>query len=127
MTKRSTGGVHPGPSRVRRVIESAGAGAGVGTVIATFTVWQAALLAGWDVAAAFFVARVWFTVGRFDANETCELASREDNSTTSTDTLLVSAGLASLVAAALGLVKAHESSTALETLLTAATIGAIAL
>jgi uncharacterized membrane protein len=107
-------------SQRRRVLESLSAGVLVGAALAFVAPWQLAVLTGWTVAAAIVVLRVWVRVGHLDPAGTREVATREDDSRASAELLLVVASVASLVGAALGLVKAHDSGSTLEVLLTTA-------
>jgi len=109
------------------VIDSAIVGLVVGAVLAFFAPWPVAMLVGWDVAAGLLVLRVWFRVSRLTAEETRELATREDNSRASADLLLLASSVVSLAGVAVGLVRAHSSGHALETLLTIASVGTVAL
>ena len=116
-----------GQSQARRVLESTGAGLVVGVVLAGFSPWQLAVLTGWDALAVVVLSRVWFRVGRFSADETREFATREDDSRTSADLLVLTACVASLAGAAFGLLKAHQSEQALKTSLTVETVLTVAL
>ena len=92
----------------------------VGVAVALVASWQLAVLTGWTVAAVIVVSRVWFRVAHLDPEQTRAVATREDDSRASAELLLVVASVASLVGAALGLVKAHESGSTFEVLLTTA-------
>src|SRR5947208_535360 len=50
-----------------------------GGVMAVLGPWQFSVLAGWDAAAAAFVAWVWLSVGPFTPEETSAFATREDD------------------------------------------------
>jgi uncharacterized membrane protein len=97
---------------------AAGAGAVAGFVAAFFTPWQLSTLIGWDVAAVTTFAWVALTAGRFDAQETREFATREDDSRVSAQFLLLSAGVASLVGVGFDLLKASQTHGATKGLLT---------
>jgi uncharacterized membrane protein len=92
-----------------RVFISVGVGAVAGVVAAFFTPWQVSTLIGWDAAALLSVAWVVFSAGQFDANETREFATREDDSRASAHLLLLGAGLASLLGVAFALLKASQA------------------
>jgi uncharacterized membrane protein len=109
------------------VFGSVAVGVLVAVALAWIAPWQLAVLAGWDLAAAIVLARVWFSVGRFDADETRAFATREDDSRASADLLLITASVASLGGAAAGLLKAHHSDHALDVLLTVASVLTVAL
>lgn len=63
--------------------------------------WAFAASAGWAVACAVYVIWVWVTIPRMDGEATRAHASQEDPSKTTSDTLLLIASIASLVAVAL--------------------------
>jgi uncharacterized membrane protein len=114
-------------SQRRRVISSAAIGPPVGVVVAVFAPWEFAMLAAWIAVATLLLLRIWLRVGQFTPAQTRELATREDDSRASADLLLLVASVASLGGAAAGLVKAHESGATWETLLTVASVLAVAL
>jgi uncharacterized membrane protein len=121
------GGLWWRQSQRRRVLGSAGVGLLVGVALGRVAPWQLAVLAGWDLVAALILSRVWFRVGRFSADQTKEFATREDNSRASAELLLITASVASLGGAAFGLLKAHQSRPALDTLLTVGSVLTVAL
>ena len=86
-------------SAFERLVVVAIVGSIAGAIAAFFAPWPFAVLAGWDAAAAALVGSVWLTVGAFTAEETRELATREDNSRFATSLILVTASIASLVGA----------------------------
>jgi uncharacterized membrane protein len=70
-------------------------------------------MVSWDTTAVIVVTWVFGVVWRKDSTATRHLATREDDSRTASELVLVSASLASLVSVGLGLVKAaHESGSA---------------
>lgn len=85
------------------------AGVIAGLVAAFVAAWQAAILVGWDAAAVGYLVWTWWIVGGFDAAETGRHASREDPSRRLAETLVLTAGVALLVAVGLLLLKAGES------------------
>jgi uncharacterized membrane protein len=92
-----------------RVAATAPIGAALGAVAVFFVPWQAAILIGWSAAALAYVLGVCVSVGRFDARMTREHAVREDPSAAATGLMVVSAGVASLAAVGLALVKAGNA------------------
>jgi uncharacterized membrane protein len=84
-------------------------GTAVGALALFIVPWQAAILIGWSAAALFYVVGVWVRVGGFDPATTKKHAVREDPSVATTDLLVVSAGVASLAAVGLVLVKAGSA------------------
>jgi uncharacterized membrane protein len=97
------------PPAGRRVVLAVPIGVVVGGLALFIVPWQAAILIGWSAAALFYVAGVLVTVGSFDAATTRRHAVREDPSVATTDLLVVSAGVASLAAVGLVLVKAGSA------------------
>jgi uncharacterized membrane protein len=96
-------------------------------VVAWWAPWQLAVLVGWDIAALTVVAGVWFTVARFTPEQTRRFATREDDSRTASELLLIGAATASLAGVALAFVKAQEGDPLYEPLLTGFGIATIAL
>jgi uncharacterized membrane protein len=97
------------PPAGRRVALAVPIGTAVGALALFIVPWQAAMLIGWSTAALFYVVGVWVTVGSFDPPTTKRHAVREDPSVATTDLLVVSAGVASLAAVGLILVKAGSA------------------
>ena len=81
-------------------------GLGVLAALAAFTPWQVSVLGGWDTTALAFVVIVWFGVRGKDSAATEALATREDDSRTSADLVLIAASVASLVGVGFALIKA---------------------
>jgi uncharacterized membrane protein len=109
------------------VIESAVVGLVVGGGLAWVSPWQLTVLVGWAVAAALFLTRVWVDIGHFDARETRDLATREDDSRTSAHLALIGASVVSLVGVAFDLVKANRSHGTLNAVLTTAAVVTVVL
>jgi uncharacterized membrane protein len=101
-----------------RLLMAAPLGGAAATVAAFFSPWQLSVLAGWDVAAVFIVASVWSFVAFLDAGATRQVATREDDSRTVVDVIVVVASLISLVAVVLGLAHARTHSGAVSSALT---------
>lgn len=80
-------------------------GAAVGLAAAYFAPWQLALLVGWTVASAAFVAWVWLSLGRLDAAATRRHATREDPSRAAADLVLIGSSVTSLAGVALALLE----------------------
>jgi uncharacterized membrane protein len=100
-----------------RVMVAAGIGVLAALVVAWFVPWQLTLLVAWDVTAALVVATVWLSIGHFSAEQTKELATKEDDSRTGTHLLLLGAALVSLVGVVLAFVKANAGTHRDEVLL----------
>jgi uncharacterized membrane protein len=97
------------PPAGRRVALAVPIGTAFGALALFIVPWQAAMLIGWSAAALFYVVGVWVTVGSFDPATTKRHAVREDPSVATTDLLVISAGVASLGAVGLILVKASSA------------------
>lgn len=96
-------------------------------IAAWFAPWQLSVLVAWDVAATSVVGWVWFSVGRFSADETRAFATREDDSRVAAQLLLVFASVASLIGVGFDLVKASESSGVGRILLTVVGVSTVVL
>jgi uncharacterized membrane protein len=89
-----------------RVAVAAVAGLGVGVIAARHGPWQAAELIGWVLAAVAYLASVWLTVGRLDAENAERVAAREDPSIRASELVLLTAAVACLGGVGMALVKA---------------------
>jgi uncharacterized membrane protein len=104
----------PGTQQVRgatarlRLFVSLAVGLLVAVVVALFATWRIALLGGWIAAGAVFVVWMWVTVWPMGAKDTADHANREDAGRAATDTAVLVAAVASLVA--VGLVLAADAS-----------------
>jgi uncharacterized membrane protein len=79
----------------------------VGFAIAfALVAWQVAVLIGWDVTSAAFIAIVYFGIRGKDAAATQRAAVSEDDSRTASEAILVGANIASLVGVAFALIAA---------------------
>jgi uncharacterized membrane protein len=72
--------------------------------------WKYAPLAVWDLAAVTFLLSIWVALHGRDAQQTANLAVREDPSHAAADVLLVLASIASLAAVGVLLAQAGKSS-----------------
>jgi uncharacterized membrane protein len=66
-------------------------------------------LAGYDVAALFYITRVWIRIWPLDAKATSALAAREDPTRPTADLVVLLAAVASLGAVAVAIVQSHSS------------------
>ncbi len=114
-------------SALRRFSVVVAAGVIVTLVLAWLAPWQFPVLAGWDTAAASYVASVWLSVGRLRPEETRTHATREDTSRVATSFLLLSASVASLVGVGFDLVKANHAHTSGRVALTVLAVLTVAL
>ena len=81
-----------------------------GLAVCLFTFWQAATLIGWDIYSLFLVAWIWWAVWNLNAEECKRRANREDPSLRLTELMVVSAGVALLVAVAQALIRASKAT-----------------
>jgi uncharacterized membrane protein len=89
-----------------RVAVGALIGVGGGVVASLFTIWQAAVLIGWDVSVAVVLGWIWLALAGLSAEETRKNASKEDPSIRLSELLVLTAGVAVLAAVGLLLVRA---------------------
>lgn len=80
----------------------------LGAIVAVLGHSKIAPLAAWDSAALLYLGSVLLTVLRYDAAQTKAHALRENPGRTTADSLLILAGLASLIAIAALIVQAHH-------------------
>jgi uncharacterized membrane protein len=85
------------------------AGAIVGVAVSPYTVPSAAILLGWDVAVAIYLAWTWSAVWGLDGGLTAGLSKREDPSVAVSELLLIGADVAVLTAVAFALVKSSQA------------------
>lgn len=83
---------------MRRVVVSACLGALAVVVLSMKTVWQVALVGGWNVWALVFLIATWSIILRADSPATRRVAAPEDETHSSATLLLAAASLASLMA-----------------------------
>lgn len=115
------------PSERRRVVRSATAGLVAAGCVVALGPWELTAVTGWDVASASLLTSVWWSVGRFDAEQTRRLATREDDSRAAARVVVVLACLASLAGVLLGVRKARDEQGSLAVVLTIASILAVVL
>jgi uncharacterized membrane protein len=89
--------------------------------------WQVALLLGWDVFLAIYVAWVWLSVGPLDAEATKAVAVSEDLSHTAAELVLMAAAVMNLVAVGLALVEATNQTALIAGLINGATVLSVSL
>jgi uncharacterized membrane protein len=94
----------------RRVAVAMLTGCAIGAALFWITKPSAAVLLGWDAAAVLYLLWVWGVVWHMDADATRERAAREALSGTTSDLVVLGAGVASL--AAVGLVMLGADKTA---------------
>jgi uncharacterized membrane protein len=113
---------YSGTSEVTRVLTSALYGLVVVAVLAWFAPWQVTVLSGWIVAAATFVARVWYRINRLDGAGTKAVALSEDASRASAHIMVIGASVVSLVGVGVTLARASTETGGSKVLLSVAAI-----
>jgi uncharacterized membrane protein len=93
-----------------RALASLAAGVVVFGAVWLVSPWQIAALSAWDATAATFALWVWVSIGRMNSSDTASHATREDDSRTVSDLLLLGASVASLVGVGFVLVKASHGT-----------------
>jgi len=71
--------------------------------------WQSAMLAGWDIAAAYFLLRTWTRLLRLGTDEVRKAATREDPNRATTDLVLIIASVASIAGVGFVLIQAARA------------------
>jgi uncharacterized membrane protein len=95
---------------VPRALISLLLGAVVAGSLVAFLPWQASALLGWDGAVVLSLSLTWIAVLQMSSDQTASHALREDSNQAVAGTIVISAGVASLAAVGLILVKASNSS-----------------
>jgi uncharacterized membrane protein len=112
---------------MRRALTVLVAGLIVAVVLLPFVTWGLALTGGWDAAALTFLLITWPIIVRADSARAPQLAAREDQTEGSARTLLVGAGVASLLGAGYALHLAEQHSGAPRALLIGAAVLTVVL
>jgi uncharacterized membrane protein len=112
---------------MRRAITVLIAGLIVAVVLLPFVTWGLALTGGWDAAALTYLLAVWPIIVRADSSRAPQFAAREDQTEGSARTLLVGAGVASLLGAGYALHLAKQHSGASRALLIGAAVLTVVL
>lgn len=113
-------------SRLRLGVMAA-AGVIAAVVVGLLDLWQFAVIAGWAVASAVYVAWVWVVVGRMDAKRTAEHATREDPTRGVADVLVLFAGTASLFAVVVLVIQGHQAHGATKVIIPILAMVSVAL
>jgi uncharacterized membrane protein len=93
-----------------RVTVAGSIGLVVGVGLSFATIWQAAILIGWDAAAAWLITWIWLAVWRMNAPQSKAHAIREDPSIRMSELIVLSSGVALLAAVGLVLIKAGHAA-----------------
>jgi uncharacterized membrane protein len=112
---------------MRRALTVLLAGLIVAAALVPFVTWGLALAGGWDAAAAAFLLVTWPIIIGADSARAAQLAAREDQTEGSARTLLVGAGVASLLGAGYALHLAGQHSGAPRAVLIGAAVLTVVL
>jgi uncharacterized membrane protein len=116
-----------GPPIATRLAVSAGIGVLAAVVTAVLAPPWAVPLAGWGLAALVFVLWLWLSIWRLTPEQTAERSCSEDPGRASTDLILLSASIVSLLAVGLVLIQANKSSGFQKGILVSLSVGSIIL
>jgi uncharacterized membrane protein len=105
-----------------RLITAAAIGLAVGLAVSVPGTWRYGLLLGWIAAATVFVGWMWFSIWPMDASRTAAHARRDNPGRALTDTTMIGAALASLLAVGL-LLTGGTGSKDLQAAISVAAIG----
>ena len=114
------------PSARLRVLVATALGVLGGGAVALVASWRFAVLAGWMIAAAVFVAWMWATLWPMTSSDTRRHACREDPGQATSDAVVLVAAVASLGAVAL-LLSGSQSSGSSKDLVAALGVSSVAL
>jgi len=109
------------------MVGCAAVGVLAGAVAKPFAIWQMVMLIGWCAFAVALLGWVWFDVSGCDAAHTRERATTIDPTRISSISVVVIAGVMSLVAVGFGLEEAREQDGALAVALTILSLSAVVL
>jgi uncharacterized membrane protein len=110
-----------------RVTVAGSLGVVVGAAMSFVTIWQAAILIGWDAAAASLIFWIWRAVARMGAAQTKAHAGREDPSIRMSELIVLSSGVALLAAVGFVLIQAGHSAGGTKAYLIALGVLSVAL
>ena len=101
-------------SALPRVLLSGLVGAVVAGLVAWFVPWQITALVGWIVSAGVFAVGILIGVARLDPSDTERVATREDDSRSAADIVLLLASLFSLLGVVTALLGASKQSAGVQ-------------
>jgi uncharacterized membrane protein len=110
-----------------RLVLAAALGLIVAAATAPFVPWPVSSLLGWDAAAAAFCLSVWLSVHGSDASTTEAHATREDDSRSAAELVLIAASVASLLGVGMALLAASSESGATRAMTTSVIVLSVAL
>jgi uncharacterized membrane protein len=101
---------------IPRISIALGIGIACSVLVGIFISWEYFPLTLWNVTALVVLVPLWFSIFRFDAEQTAEFASREDPGRGAANIILILASIVSLVAVGVLLVQSGTSHGALQIL-----------
>ncbi len=116
-----------GPPAEVRVAVSAGIGMATAIVTALVAPIWAVPLAAWALAALVFVAWMWLSIWRLSPELTAARSRNEDPGKATTDVIVLSASIISLLAVGIVLIKANQASGLEKAVLVALSLASISL
>lgn len=99
----------------------------VGVLVGLLLGWMYAAVIAFDVAALLFLVWTWAAVGRMDADQTAQNATREDPTRQTTRLILLAACVASLGSVGYLLARAAKEQGALQAAVAALALGSVAV
>lgn len=112
---------------LRRAVTVLAVGLAVTLALIAYTPWELAVVAGWDAAAVTFLVSIWQFTARADGPDTKRLATREDDTKSLGNVLLVVVCVASLFGVGFTPGLAGDQTGALRKLLIAVAVSTVAL
>jgi uncharacterized membrane protein len=102
-------------------------GIGFSFIRSGYTIWQSAVLVGWDVAVGVVIGSIWISLWTLSPGQTKENAIREDPSLPLSELIVLTAGVAVLAAVGLLLVRAGSAHGAEKAYLISLGVTSVAL
>jgi uncharacterized membrane protein len=102
-------------------------GSGLSFIHSAYMVWQSSVLVGWDTAVAIIIGWIFFATWKMNPDETKANAKREDPSIPLSELIVLTAGVAVLVAVGLLLIRAGTASGGAKAYLIALSVVSVAL
>jgi uncharacterized membrane protein len=118
---------HASPGTRLGISATAGAAASAVLGLLVLWPWEVALLLGWDLFLAVYIAWVWLSVGPLDAGATKVVAVTEDLSHAAAELVLIAAAVMNLAAVGLALVEAAKQTALMAGLINGATVLSVSL
>lgn len=111
----------------KRILTVLSIGVIVSAAALAFMPWHMAPLVGWDVASAMYLSWIWTGIWRLDGEQTAAVSTREDDSRSAAEAILIAASVASLVGVGLVLIRAADQKGTARLLLAAFAVLSVVL